>query len=115
MWHIRTEVMNEAKSYAHIGKYKNGKDKYKKKYKCAGCSKLWNGEQVEVDHIIEVAHDTKTPSKMQEEDLFKWISQLFCEKSNLQVLCIGCHQAKTNNFNSGKSKSSKLRQGISLI
>lgn len=112
MWHVRNEVLNEAKTYNKIGIYKNGKDKYKKKYKCAKCNKLWNSEQVEVDHIIEVAHDTLPPSKMREEDLFKWISQLFCEKSNMQVLCVGCHQAKTNNFNSG---SNRLRKGISLI
>ena len=117
MWHVRNEVLKESKSYEKIGKYKNGKTKLKKKHKCACCKKLWNVEQVEVDHIVEVAHDTKPPSKMQEEDLFKWISQLFCDKSNLQILCIGCHQAKTNNFNSGKNRSPKLigRNGISLI
>ena len=116
MWHIRTEVLKEAKTHKKIGVYKNGKDKYKNKFKCAGCSKLWNDSQVEVDHIVEVAHDVKPPSKMDEADLFKWISQLFCDKGNLQVLCIGCHQAKTNNFNSGKSKSAKLLKGrISLI
>ena len=113
MWHVRAEVMKEAKSYKKIGVYKNGKDKYKTKYKCACCQKLWNEEQVEVDHIIEVASKLPTPSKMQKDDLWLWIQQLFCEKSNLQVLCIGCHQAKTNNFNSGKSKN--RRNGISLI
>ena len=102
IWHIRAEVLKEAKTRMHIGQYKNGKDKYKVKYKCACCKRPYNDDQVEVDHIIEVANDTLPPSKMDQENLFKWISQLFCDKSNLQVLCIGCHQAKTNNFNKGK-------------
>tara|TARA_R110002096_G_scaffold276047_2_gene469767 strand:- start:14 stop:478 length:465 start_codon:yes stop_codon:yes gene_type:complete len=113
MWHVKNEVIKESKTRNKIGVYKNGKDKYKNKFKCAKCEKLWNDDQVEVDHIIEVAHDVLPPSKMRQEDLFQWISQLFCEKSNLQVLCIGCHQAKTNNFNSGKHKV--LKHGISLI
>lgn len=102
IWHVRADVLKEAKTRIHIGKYKNGKDKYKVKYKCACCKNPYNDDQVEVDHIVEVAHDTLPPSKMDQENLFKWIAQLFCDRSNLQVLCIGCHQAKTNNFNKGK-------------
>ena len=117
MWHIRAEVLKEAKTRKKIGHYKNGKDKYKNKYKCACCNKLWNEEQVEVDHKIEVTHNVKTPSKMDKEDLFQWIDQLFCDKDNLQILCIGCHQAKTNNYNKSRTKAQKLIGGkrISLI
>ena len=56
MWHVRNDVLKESRSYVKIGKYKNGKTKLKKKHKCAGCEKLWNDEQVEVDHIIEVGN-----------------------------------------------------------
>lgn len=118
MWHIRQEVLAEAKTRSKIGTYKNGKDKYKVKYKCAKCENLWNDSQVEVDHIVEVSHKIKPPSKMDKADLFQWIDQLFCEKSNLQVLCIGCHQAKTNNYNKSKNKAVSarlLKKGISLI
>jgi len=108
IWHVRSEVLKSAKTRSHIGKYKNGKDKYKVKYKCAHCERPYNIEQVEVDHIVEVANDTLPPSKMDEKNLFKWISQLFCDIDNLQVLCIGCHQAKTNNFNKGKFRGKRI-------
>lgn len=116
IWHVRKEVMLEAKTRVHIGKYKNGKDKYKVKYICNHCKKPWNEEQVEVDHIIEVAHNIAPPSKMTKAELLLWISQLFCDKSNLQVLCIGCHQTKTNNFTRGKKLADKFKsKKVSLI
>lgn len=109
-WHIRAEVLKEAKTRIHIGKYKNGKDKYKVKYQCNVCKHPRNIEDVEVDHIVEVAKGLNGSSNMTQSELFLWISQLFCEKDNLQVLCKGCHANKTMRFTSGRVSKS-MRKG----
>lgn len=109
IWHIRNEVLAESKYRVKIGQYKNGKDKYKVKHKCAGCEKGFNVEDVEVDHIVEVSKGLPTPSKMTEETLILWIKALFCDKDNLQVLCKGCHANKTMRFRGGKAKGLRGR------
>lgn len=102
MWHVRADCLKAAKHRVLIGQYKNGKDKYKVKYLCARCAKSYNLEDVEVDHIVEVAYKMPTPSKMTEKDLIVWIKQLFCASDNLQVLCKGCHAGKTQQFVFGR-------------
>lgn len=98
IWHIRAEVLKEAKIRVRVGDYKNGKPKFKVKYVCKECEKPHDLDFVEVDHIVEVANGLSSPSKMTKSELFLWISQLFCDKDNLQVLCKGCHANKTMRF-----------------
>ena len=88
-WHISNNVRKAAKTRIVIGYFKNGKRKYKVMYKCAHCTTLQ--EKIEIDHIDEVGP-------------FKgcwdiWMNRLFCEESNLQALCRGCHQVKTDEYN----------------
>lgn len=54
-------------------------------YQCAVCSKWFRGKEVQVDHIRECASN----------DMNEFIATLFCEESNLQVVCKGCHSVKT--------------------
>lgn len=59
-------------------------------YKCAVCKKFHKATQVQVDHIIPCG------SLNCYEDLPRFVSTLFCEEDNLQVICIECHNQKTN-------------------
>jgi 5-methylcytosine-specific restriction endonuclease McrA len=54
-------------------------------YQCANCSHWFLRKEVQVDHIVECGSL---------DDLNRFVATLFCEESNLQVLCDGCHQAK---------------------
>jgi len=108
IWHVRNEVLAESKKRVKIGRHKNGKIKYKVKFRCNDCKNLFDNDNVEVDHIVEVAKNLPTPSKMDEESLILWIKALFCDKDNLQVLCKGCHANKTMRFR-GKKKGLRGR------
>lgn len=61
----------------------------KYEYQCNECKGWFPDKQINVDHIIPAG--TLTCSA----DLAGFIERLFCEQDNLQVLCTGCHDAKT--------------------
>jgi hypothetical protein len=73
-WPARHEALRRAKA----GQY----------YVCCKCDKLHKKEKVQVDH--------KTPVGGFKGCWNTYINNLFCDVSNLEVLCIGCHQEKTN-------------------
>lgn len=61
-----------------------------KHFKCAQCANLFPAAKVQVDHI----HPIINP----ETGFTNWddvVYAMFCEKENLQVLCLECHKAKT--------------------
>lgn len=59
-------------------------------YTCNGCKDEFPSAEVQVDHIIPVV-DPATGFV----DWNTYIERMFCEKSNLQVLCKACHKSKT--------------------
>lgn len=61
---------------------------------CAECHNDFPAKLVAVDHINPIV-----PIDMHVLDWNVVISNLFCEKSGLQVLCKDCHTAKTNEEN----------------
>lgn len=68
-------------------------------YQCAKCNKYWPNSQVEVDHI-------KPAGSLKEyDDLPGFVERLFCEPSNLQVLCKSCHLKKTNAEKAARKKN----------
>lgn len=61
-----------------------------KHYRCAECLKCCPAKDVQVDHINPVVDP--------EQGFVSWddvINRMFCEKDNLQILCLECHKAKT--------------------
>lgn len=58
-------------------------------YKCAMCECNYPIKEVQVDHKRPVV----PPEGFKTWD--DYIDKLFCEESNLQVLCIPCHKKKT--------------------
>ncbi len=59
-------------------------------YKCAGCSQVSKIKGMKVDHILPVVDPA-----VGFVDWTTYISRLFCDSSNLQLLCTPCHDAKT--------------------
>jgi 5-methylcytosine-specific restriction endonuclease McrA len=60
-------------------------------YNCAKCHKIFGCKEIKVDHI--------TPVIEPRFGFVNWdtyISRLFCDASNLQILCDQCHRIKTN-------------------
>lgn len=75
---------------AYVGQLLNKKTgRIGKHYRCAACQKVFPSSEVSVDHINPCTT---------EEGFTTWdsfIERLFCDKSNLQILCKECHDRKT--------------------
>lgn len=64
--------------------------RHRYEYQCAECTKWFKQQDVQVDHI------TPCGSLRSYGDLPLFVERLFCEPEDMQVLCKGCHQQKTN-------------------
>lgn len=71
--------------------YKGPNKRQKFEYQCNHCSKWFPDKQINVDHIIPAG------TLRNANDLPAFVERLFCEVDNLQVLCEGCHNIKTQN------------------
>jgi 5-methylcytosine-specific restriction endonuclease McrA len=84
MWKVRREVP----------KYNKDGTRAKKnavQYQCNVCSQWTKSSAIAVDHILPVV-DVQNGFV----DWNEFVARLFCEASNLQVICDDCHQKKTN-------------------
>ena len=66
-------------------------------YVCAGCKQEFAGSSVHVDH--------KKPVVL--KNFVSWdvfVNRLFCEASNLQILCHDCHKTKTSKERKNRAK-----------
>ena len=64
-------------------------------YQCGKCSHYFNSGEVEIDHIIPVGASPGSRYATSETNWDDWIGRLFCDPSNLVVLCRECHAEKT--------------------
>ena len=64
-----------------------------KRYACAYCNQACSATEIQVDHI-----DSVVPNGMMQKDMTidEYVNRLYCDVSNLQVLCKDCHKEKTN-------------------
>jgi len=70
-------------------------------YKCEKCSKVFKQREVAVDHTVPVVDPEKGW-----QGITVFASRLFCDPSNLKVLCKDvCHQTKSNKENKERRKS----------
>ena len=87
-WPPKYKALKEA----FVGKKVNAKTgKMAMHYKCADCKDLFVAVDVQVDHIKPVVDPKK--------GFISWddfISRMFCEIENLQVMCKPCHKVKTD-------------------
>jgi len=84
MWKVRRE----------IPKFNKDGTRAKKdavQYRCGVCGEYVGSTQVAVDHIVPVISVSEGFV-----DFNTFIERLFCDASNLQVICDPCHNKKTN-------------------
>jgi len=74
-------------------------------YRCAKCGGESPSKEVQVDHKSPVVDPIKGFVSW---DIF--IARLFCDKSNLQVLCTKCHKDKT-----AKEKIKRVKKDVEII
>ena len=82
-WEPKWTALNEAKTEKKINP-KTGR--LAQHYRCAACSDEFTAKDVQVDHCVPIGKDRTWD---------EFIDLLFCEKDNLQVLCLECHKKKT--------------------
>jgi len=76
---------------AYVGTEKNvSTGRMAKHYKCASCGNHFPVKEVQVDHIDPVIDPTVG---FQSWDVV--IEKMYCDSTNLQVLCKSCHALKT--------------------
>lgn len=96
------ECLNEAKTEKKINS-KTGR--LAQHYRCSMCLGEFPSSGVQVDHI--------TPVVAPETGFTTWdefISRLFCDKENLQVLCKECHNIKSATEKKARSSTKGERQ-----
>jgi 5-methylcytosine-specific restriction endonuclease McrA len=76
--------------------YKGVNKRQKFEYQCNDCKNWFADKNINVDHIQPAG------SLNCANDLPGFVERLFCEVDNLQVLCSGCHNVKTQNEKNGK-------------
>ena len=84
-WPPRAEAKNAARR-PYVGPNK----RQKWSYQCAICGEWFQGTEVDVDHI-EPCGQLK-----EYDDLPGFVRRLFCEASELRVLCKSCHNRLTS-------------------
>ena len=86
----RYPVKYEALKKACVGTLLNPRSgRMAKMYLCTDCMLIFPAKEVEVDHI------KNNPPLKCYNDLPAYVESLFCSEKELQVLCKGCHKAKT--------------------
>lgn len=93
------ETLNDAKTDKKI----NPKTKrLAQHFRCALCMCEFPQKDVQVDHVKPVVDPKKGFV-----DWNTYIERLFCDKKNMQVLCSGCHSAKTKQEKEKRNVKSK--------
>jgi len=72
-------------------------------YKCEGCKQIKKAKEIQVDHVVAVVG----PEGFTNWDDF--IIRLFCSADGYQILCIDCHQIKTQAENQERKNASNAK------
>jgi len=75
---------------AFVGKKISKSNRMAKHYKCASCGEEFTLKDINMDHI-----DPVVDPAVGFVDWDTYIERLFCDESNYQALCVGCHKEKT--------------------
>ena len=86
---VKGIVLKKARRNVRKNENRDKRIRHRFEFKCAVCKKFHKASQVQVDHIIPCG------SLNSYEDLPRFVSTLFCEEDNLQVICTECHNEKT--------------------
>lgn len=80
------ESLNEAKTEKKVNTITG---RIAQHYKCADCLNDFPAKNVQVDHIVPIIG----PGGF--KDWNDYVEKIYCQKENLQVLCLTCHDRKT--------------------
>lgn len=86
-WPPKQQAVKEAKAGKLINE---ATGRLAEHYKCVACGGLFPLKSVQADHIEPVI-DPHVGFVSWDE----YINRMYCEKDNYQILCKGCHSAKT--------------------
>lgn len=100
-WPPKYQTLNDAYVGIRLNEKTNREGKH---YLCALCEGEFPAKEVEVDHIEPVISSKGFTSW---DD---YIARLFCDKSNLQVLCRSCHKIKS--YNEGQERKLNGNQEV---
>lgn len=75
--------------YYKTGK-KKGKPRMRYEAECECCGNTFPAHKLQVDHIVSAGSFTEA------EHIPEYLTNLFCGKDNLQLLCVPCHEVKTH-------------------
>lgn len=94
----RNECLRLASKKVYVRDSLTGKKIFKLHWQCRACKEWFRDKgMMEVDHIVEIG-----PFK---GDWHDYIERMyFCPQSNLQALCVVCHQRKTLRFTNALRK-----------
>lgn len=104
-WPPKYETLAEAKTEKKINP-KTGR--LAQLYLCATCCGEFSSKDVQVDHIDPVIPKSGFTT------WDNYIERLFCDKDNMQVLCIDCHKIKSKEER-GDQESPKDKKGYSSV
>lgn len=94
-------LINEKKTVYYI-KSKKGKDLKRVKFSCDKCNTPdLKRKEVELDHKVPVV------GSIGFQDIGTFLERLFCDASNLWLICIPCHEAKTLEENKERQENKK--------
>jgi len=96
---MRSPERGIALQRAFVEKRPNEKGRLVKMYMCATCGNVLPAKDVQIDHIKNVG------TLKDFDDLPDFVRNLFCDASELQVLCKECHKEKTKKERYGKRSS----------
>lgn len=103
MWPQKNIARARAAVRVEVGKFKNGKPEHRTMFKCCDCEELFHREDTHVDHREPVVGP---------EGFTNWddyINRLFCDSTNLAVICVLCHQLKTNSEQEVRKENKKVK------
>lgn len=99
---LRSEVLGDNSAKVFVpGLDKAGRKRELLHYRCSLCGELWRPNKVEIDHIEEVGEfrtEDLGEGEVRVLNWGEWMDRLFCERDNLQIVCVACHQSKTLGF-----------------
>ena len=94
-------LLRQGKVFVRVGQ--KGQRIYKYYWQCAKCKEWFRDEKsMEVDHIEEVG-----PFKGCFDE---YVRRVYCRQSNLQLLCVAHHLAKTLQYSSAREKWKRKRK-----
>lgn len=93
VWNLKTKIVVALRqvwlrSPLRYEAIKNARE-HPNQYRCAICREFFPAKEIRVDHIVKVVGAKGIDSW---DD---FISALFCDATNLQILCVPCHKEKT--------------------